>query len=169
VAGCAGAVVHEMVTVRAAAAYALLCCCCCCCIGGVAATPIAAAFVRIVRLPVSSSSSARFEAAFEANATRGRRLTRRQAAAATAAARNKHRPRRRPGDTTTASNSSSARNAGMVAEFEPMDGVLIRYPLGIPLELIVDFSEHFNVYVLVSPALEIEARDVSARNDATVS
>ena len=43
-----------------------------------------------------------------------------------------------------------------------MDGVLIRYPLGIPLELIVDLSEHFNVYILCAPALEVEARDLLA-------
>ncbi len=37
-----------------------------------------------------------------------------------------------------------------IAEFEPQQGVLIRYPLGIPLELVTAMSEHVTVYTLVS-------------------
>ena len=37
-----------------------------------------------------------------------------------------------------------------IAEFERMSGVLIRYPFGIPMELIVEMSEDVLVYCLVS-------------------
>lgn len=37
-----------------------------------------------------------------------------------------------------------------IAEFEPMQGILIRYPLGIPYALIRDFSEHTIVYTIVA-------------------
>jgi agmatine/peptidylarginine deiminase len=36
------------------------------------------------------------------------------------------------------------------AEWEPLQGVLIRYPLGLPWNLIRDFADHTLVYVLVS-------------------
>ncbi|MBU1948171.1 MAG: agmatine deiminase family protein, partial [Candidatus Eisenbacteria bacterium] len=36
------------------------------------------------------------------------------------------------------------------AEWEPLEGVLIRYPLGLPYDLISDFADHFTVYCLVS-------------------
>ena len=41
-------------------------------------------------------------------------------------------------------------NPRMVAEFEPMQSVLIRYPLGIPYELIAEMAEDINVTTLVS-------------------
>lgn len=41
-------------------------------------------------------------------------------------------------------------NPRMVAEFEPMQSVLIRYPLGIPYSLIVEMAENINVVTLVS-------------------
>lgn len=37
-----------------------------------------------------------------------------------------------------------------IAEFERMEGVLIRYPLGIPVELVAAMSEHVTVYTLVA-------------------
>jgi len=37
-----------------------------------------------------------------------------------------------------------------IAEFEPMQGVLIRYPLGIPYALIAEMSENDTVYTLVA-------------------
>lgn len=41
-------------------------------------------------------------------------------------------------------------DARMVAEFEPMQSVLIRYPLGIPYSLIVEMAKDVNVATLVS-------------------
>jgi len=40
--------------------------------------------------------------------------------------------------------------ARMIAEFEPMQAVLIRYPLGIPYSLIVEMAKDVNVVTLVS-------------------
>jgi len=41
-------------------------------------------------------------------------------------------------------------NPRMVAEFEPMQSVLIRYPFGIPYALIAEMAEEINVVTLVS-------------------
>ena len=49
-------------------------------------------------------------------------------------------------------------SARPVAEFEPSEAVLIRYPLGIPLALVAAMSEHTRVITLVSgPAQEAQA------------
>ena len=37
-----------------------------------------------------------------------------------------------------------------IAEFERMSGALIRYPLGIPLEIVRELAEDTKVYCLVS-------------------
>ena len=37
-----------------------------------------------------------------------------------------------------------------VAEFEPMQGVMIRYPLGIPTSLVAQLSNNCRVYCIVS-------------------
>ena len=44
-----------------------------------------------------------------------------------------------------------------VAEFEPMQGVTIRYPLGIPESLVADFTHNCQVYCIVSDSCENEA------------
>jgi agmatine deiminase len=41
-----------------------------------------------------------------------------------------------------------------VAEFEPMAGVLIRYPLGIPLNLVAAMSQHTTVYTIVGSSYQ---------------
>jgi agmatine deiminase len=51
----------------------------------------------------------------------------------------------------TAPPQSSARN---IAEFEPMNGVLVRYPFGIPLALIKSLAEEDTVITIVADALE---------------
>ena len=44
-----------------------------------------------------------------------------------------------------------------VAEFEPMQGVMIRYPLGIPESLVADFSTNCQVYCIVADSCQNEA------------
>ena len=44
-----------------------------------------------------------------------------------------------------------------VAEFEPMQGVMIRFPLGIPESLVADFSNNCQVYCIVSDSCQNEA------------
>ncbi|MFO7873092.1 MAG: agmatine deiminase family protein [Bacteroidales bacterium] len=46
-----------------------------------------------------------------------------------------------------------------IAEFEPMEGVMVRYPLGIPLSLIADISQHATVFTLVESYYESQAVD----------
>ncbi len=50
-----------------------------------------------------------------------------------------------------------------IAEYEPMQGVLIRYPFGISLEIISELAEDVNIYCLVSSSLQ------SAANQAMVN
>eukprot|EP01052_Picozoa_sp_SAG31_P045083 SAG31_NODE_8104_length_1522_cov_1.900914_1_plen_335_part_00 len=114
-------------------------------VGCIAAAGEGRASSRIVRLSNNASSSSPAAAAFHLNATRGDRLSRGDPAALEA---------RAPPNINVSARPAHG-NSRMVAEFEAMDGVLIRYPLGLPLEVIVDFSEHFNVYVLCAPALEV--------------
>ena len=45
-----------------------------------------------------------------------------------------------------------------VAEFEPMQGVMIRYPLGIPTSLVVDLSNNCHVYCIVSSSYQSSAQ-----------
>ena len=45
-----------------------------------------------------------------------------------------------------------------VAEFEPMQGVMIRYPLGIPTSLVKSFAENCQVYCIVSSSQQSSAR-----------
>ncbi len=45
-----------------------------------------------------------------------------------------------------------------VAEFEPMQGVMIRYPLGIPTNLVVQLSNNCMVYCIVSSSYQNQAR-----------
>ena len=46
-----------------------------------------------------------------------------------------------------------------IAEFEPMEGVMIRYPLGIPLNLVADISQHATVFTIVASYYESQAID----------
>ena len=45
-----------------------------------------------------------------------------------------------------------------VAEFEPMQGVMIRYPLGIPTSLVKSLAENCQVYCIVQQSQESSAR-----------
>ena len=45
-----------------------------------------------------------------------------------------------------------------VAEFEPMQGVMIRYPLGIPTSLVVDLANNCPVYCIVSTSQQSSAQ-----------
>lgn len=46
-----------------------------------------------------------------------------------------------------------------VAEFEPMQGVLIRYPLGIPESLVVQLADNCHVYCVVSSSYQSGAQN----------
>ncbi len=46
-----------------------------------------------------------------------------------------------------------------IAEFEPMEGVLIRYPLGIPTTLIKEMAEDIRVYCVVSSSQQQSAEN----------
>ncbi len=46
-----------------------------------------------------------------------------------------------------------------VGEFEPMQGVMIRYPLGIPTSLVVDLSNNCQVYCIVSSSYQGSAQN----------
>ena len=54
-----------------------------------------------------------------------------------------------------------------VAEFEPMQGVMIRYPLGIPVSLVKSLAENCQVYCIVSQSQQSSAR--SSFNNAGVN
>ena len=54
-----------------------------------------------------------------------------------------------------------------VAEFEPMQGVMIRYPLGIPVSLVKSLAENCQVYCIVNSRQESSAR--SSFNNAGVN
>ena len=41
-----------------------------------------------------------------------------------------------------------------ISEFEPMSGVLIRYPFGIPIDLIEEMAQDVMIYCLVSSNLQ---------------
>ena len=45
-----------------------------------------------------------------------------------------------------------------VAEFEPMQGVMIRYPLGIPISLVTQLSNNCHVYCIVSSSYQSPAQ-----------
>ena len=45
-----------------------------------------------------------------------------------------------------------------VAEFEPMQGVMIRYPLGIPTSLVVQLANNCQVYCIVSTSYQSQAQ-----------
>ena len=45
-----------------------------------------------------------------------------------------------------------------VAEFEPMQGVTIRYPLGIPVSLVKSLAENCQVYCIVQQSQQSSAR-----------
>ena len=45
-----------------------------------------------------------------------------------------------------------------VAEFEPMQGVMIRYPLGIPTSLVTQLSNNCHVYCIVSSSYQSQAQ-----------
>ena len=45
-----------------------------------------------------------------------------------------------------------------VAEFEPMQGVMIRYPLGIPTSLVVQLANNCHVYCVVSTSYQSQAQ-----------
>ena len=46
-----------------------------------------------------------------------------------------------------------------VAEFEPMQGVMIRYPLGIPTSLVVQLANNCHVYCVVSSSYQNQAQN----------
>jgi agmatine/peptidylarginine deiminase len=46
-----------------------------------------------------------------------------------------------------------------VAEFEPMQGVMIRYPLGIPTSLVVQLADNCQVYCIVSSSYQSQAQN----------
>ena len=46
-----------------------------------------------------------------------------------------------------------------VAEFEPMQGVMIRYPLGIPTNLVVQLANNCHVYCIVSSSYQSSAQN----------
>ena len=46
-----------------------------------------------------------------------------------------------------------------VAEFEPMQGVMIRYPLGIPTSLVAQLSNNCHVYCIVSTSYQSQAQN----------
>ena len=46
-----------------------------------------------------------------------------------------------------------------VAEFEPMQGVMIRYPLGIPTSLVAQLSNNCHVYCIVSSSYQSQAQN----------
>ena len=46
-----------------------------------------------------------------------------------------------------------------VGEFEPMQGVMIRYPLGIPTSLVVDLANNCHVYCVVSSSYQGSAQN----------
>ena len=46
-----------------------------------------------------------------------------------------------------------------VAEFEPMQGVMIRYPLGIPTSLVVQLADNCQVYCIVSSGYQNQAQN----------
>ena len=46
-----------------------------------------------------------------------------------------------------------------VAEFEPMQGVMIRYPLGIPTSLVVQLANNCRVYCIVSSSYQSSAQN----------
>jgi len=54
-----------------------------------------------------------------------------------------------------------------IAEFEPMDGVLIRYPFGISTSIIREMAEDVTIYCLVSSGLQNNA--YNSMNDAAVN
>ncbi len=54
-----------------------------------------------------------------------------------------------------------------VAEFEPMQGVMIRYPLGIPVALVKSLAENCQVYCIVQSSSQSSAR--STFNNAGVN
>ena len=45
-----------------------------------------------------------------------------------------------------------------VAEFEPMQGVMIRYPLGIPTSLVAQLADNCHVYCIVSASYQSSAQ-----------
>ena len=50
-----------------------------------------------------------------------------------------------------------------VAEFEPMQGVMIRYPLGIPVALVKSLAENCQVYCIVTSGQQSSARSSFSR------
>ncbi len=46
-----------------------------------------------------------------------------------------------------------------VAEFEPMQGVMIRYPLGIPTSLVAQLADNCHVYCIVSSSYQNQAQN----------
>jgi hypothetical protein len=55
-------------------------------------------------------------------------------------------------------HTSVPSNPRFVAEWEPMRGVLVRWPLGIPLELVKALSDVATVYLLASPTAQLPAQ-----------
>ena len=55
------------------------------------------------------------------------------------------------------------------AEFEPMQAVTIRYPLGIPTSLVKQLSERTKVYVIVTSSQQNTARNTLQNAGCTMS
>ncbi|MBW6515816.1 MAG: agmatine deiminase family protein [Candidatus Cloacimonetes bacterium] len=55
-----------------------------------------------------------------------------------------------------------------VAEFEPMTGVLIRYPLGIPVSLVAHISQHATIVTIVS-STSVQNQAINAYNNGSVN
>lgn len=56
----------------------------------------------------------------------------------------------------------------MVAEFEEMDGVLIRFPLGVSLELVAELSLHSRVVRVLRPADDHQLSSIVECSDPSV-
>ena len=55
-----------------------------------------------------------------------------------------------------------------IAEFERMSGVLVRYPLGVSLDIIRELAEDVIVYCLVSSAQQNTALNAFNNNDINI-
>jgi agmatine/peptidylarginine deiminase len=60
--------------------------------------------------------------------------------------------------TTFVETDPPAGEPRFVAEFEPMQGVMIRYPLGIPTSLVVQLANNCHVYCIVSSGYQSQAQ-----------
>lgn len=57
----------------------------------------------------------------------------------------------------------------LVAEWEPAKGVLVRYPLGLPYNLLADISQHGKLYVIVSSGDQSSCHSSLSNNGVNMS